>query len=568
MHLQTIMVINSQNLKNIIKMNIKIKHKLLGIIVVLTVMACFTGCKDGVDLELPYLFRPINLNVEMNKTVATISWAPVEDAVSYTLQLSTDSVDYDANIVVDTTLTDLSFVKELGGETYYYVRLYANAEDSGKNSKYNQLTFRTPAENIFTGYGTNINTGKVYSAYMTDVHTLTVKWTPGANVTHLIMTSADESTRDSLLISSSEAAAGVKVIGSLANSNWYIKIYNNKIQRGKTYGLVEGDIVLQSGDDLLSAMTSAVSGNVILLAGGATFPIGGSAFNFSQNIKIRSASVTDKSVVCMTAGTPTTTSNMFGIAASSVIDSLIFENIDFTGYCDNSSTQTKIGYLFSNKVMCNVTDVKFKNCVIRNFGNTPMRVSGGSNQVIENLVFNGCIINDIGYSSTYAIVNSNSADLINNITFSNSTIYNFKGSLVLRTGQTLTSVNVTNCTINQATQDPGSARYMFDLKDAVFSTNKGLTIRNTIFGSSGGALGANGIRYVSGTAISISGSYFTADYVDDPIPAGATSTSIKSLLTSYSGNSTNLWNDPAKGDFSLIDPAFAGKGLAGDLRWY
>ena len=144
----------------------------------------------------------------------------------------------------------------------------------------------------------------------------------------------------------------------------------------------------------------------------------------------------------VTSGTPTTTSNMFGIEASSVIDSLVFENIDFTGYCDNNSVQTKIGYMFSNKVMCNVTDIKFRNCNIRNFGNTPMRVSNGSNQIIENLTFNGCIINDIGYSSTYAIVNSNSADLINNITFSNSTIYNFKGSLVLRTGQTLNSINV------------------------------------------------------------------------------------------------------------------------------
>jgi len=568
MHLKTIMVINSQNLKNIIKMNISIKNKLLGIIIGLTVLTGFTGCKDGVDLQLPYLFRPINLSVEMNKTIATISWASVDSAVSYTLQLSTDSVDYESNIVLDTTLTGLSFVKELGGETYYYVRLYANASDPSKNSKYNELSFRTPAENIFSGYGTSINTGKVYSAYMTDINTLTVKWAPGANVTHLILTSSDDSTRDSLVISPSEAVAGVKVINSLANSNWYIKIFNNKFQRGKTYGLVEGDIVLQSGDDLFSAMSTAAAGNVILLAGTATFPIGGSAFNFNKNIKIRSASVTNKSVVCMTSGTPTTTSNMFGIEASSVIDSLVFENIDFTGYCDNNSVQTKIGYMFSNKVMCNVTDIKFRNCNIRNFGNTPMRVSNGSNQIIENLTFNGCIINDIGYSSTYAIVNSNSADLINNITFSNSTIYNFKGSLVLRTGQTLNSINVTNCTINQATQDPSSARYMFDLKDAVFSNNKGVTIRNTIFGSSGGAAGANGIRYVAGTAISISGSYFTSDYVDDPIPVGATSTSIKSLLTSYSGNSTDLWNDPINGDFSLKNSTFAGKGVAGDLRWY
>ena len=86
--------------------------------------------------------------------------------------------------------------------------------------------------------------------------------------------------------------------------------------------------------------------------------------------------------------------------------------------------------------MTTVSKLSFANCNMHNFGNTPMRVQGTKNQVIDSLSINGCIINDIGFSSTYAIVNSNSADLINAIEITNSTIYNFKGSLVLRTGQT------------------------------------------------------------------------------------------------------------------------------------
>jgi len=105
---------------------------------------------------------------------------------------------------------------------------------------------------------------------------------------------------------------------------------------------------------------------------------------------------------------------------------------------------------------------------------------------------------------------------------------------------------------------------MFDLNTTTFAS--GFTIKNSIFGSSGGALGANGFR---GTlAPTITGSYFTADYVDDPIPAGLTSTSIKSKMTSYSGTSTSLWNGPTTGDFTLKDTAFKGKGVAGDLRYY
>lgn len=527
-----------------------------------------SSCKEENNLELPRLFQPIGLAVEMNKTVATLTWAPVDNAVNYTLQLSTDIVNFDANIVYDVTTDKLLYVQELGGETLYYARLYANSSMVEKQSKYNSLSFKTPAENIFSGFGTSINTGKMYSAYMTDVKTLTIKWQPGAKVTHLILSNGEIGSRDSMAISALEAVAGEKVIGSLEKANWYIKIYNNKIQRGKTYGLIEGDIILQSGDDLLSAMTSAPAGSVILLAGNANFPIGGSSYNFGQNIKIRSASITNKSVICMTAGTPTTTSNLFGIVTSAVIDSLIFENIDFTGYCDNNPVSTKVAYLFSNKTMCNVTNLTFRNCLIRNFGNTPMRISNGSNQVFENLTFNGCIINDIGFSSTYAIVNTNSADFVNNINFLNSTIYNFKGSLVLRTTQTLSSINISNCTINQAMQDPGSARYLLDLNTAVFPTGKGVTIRNSIFGKSGSDKGANGILYTTGTTISISSSYFTSDYVDDPIPAGGTSTSIKSLMTAYSGSSTDLWNDPVNGVFTLKAASFAGKSTAGDLRWY
>jgi hypothetical protein len=265
---------------------------------------------------------------------------------------------------------------------------------------------------------------------------------------------------------------------------------------------------------------------------------------------------------------PTSSSSMLGFVDQSLLDYVKFENIDFTGYCDNSNVSTKIGYLFNNNLMTTVKNLSFTNCNLHNFGNTTMRVQASKNQVIDTLSFNGCVINEIGYSSTYAIVNSNSADFINNINFKNCTVYNFKGSLVLRTAQTLKSINITNCTINQGMQDPGSARYLIDLNTAAFVGTGGVTIKNCILGSSGAALGANGMRYATGTPVSITGSYFTSDYVDTSIPPGTTSTSIKGNMTAYSGASTSLWNGPTTGDFTLKDKTFVGKGTTGDLRWY
>jgi len=540
----------------------------LAFIAVIGIVALFSSCKGEDDLVMPRLFRPVNFNVELSKTIATLSWAAVDSAASYTLKISTDSIDF-TSPVLDTIITTNSFVKELAGETKFYARLYANATDSTKQSKYNSLSFKTPAENIFLGYGTSINTGKLYSAYMTDVKTLTIKWTPGANVTHLILTSADEATRDSVAISAIEAAAGTKEVSALANSNWTVKIYNNKIQRGKTNGLVEGDIVLTSTDDLPTALNNATPGQVILLAKSAVYKMGTAVYRLSKNVKVRGASPINRAVLCMSSGTTTTTSNMLGFADASMIDYVRFENIDFTGYCDNNTSATKIGYLFNNNLMTTVKSLSFSNCNLHNFGNTPMRLQASKNQSIDTLSFNGCVVNDIGFSSTYAIVNSNSADYINNIYMSNCTFYNFKGSLILRTATspvvaTMGNISITNCTINQGMQDTGSSRYLIDANGT--TVTNGISFKNCVFGSTGGTLGANGVR--KGTSgLTVTGSYFATDYIDDPITV-VTSYSIKSLMSAYSGKSTDLWNAPTTGDFSLKDTGFAGKGVAGDLRWY
>ena len=87
-------------------------------IVNISILAClisfffigsFTSCKDEADLVLPRLFRPIGFNVSTNKTVATFSWAAVDSAVSYSLKVSNDSLNFN-KLVIDTTLTSLSYV--------------------------------------------------------------------------------------------------------------------------------------------------------------------------------------------------------------------------------------------------------------------------------------------------------------------------------------------------------------------------------------------------------------------------------------------------------------------------
>jgi len=558
----------------------KIKNiPLIACLTLVCVLGAFTSCKDDLSLmSLPYLFRPVNFAVTLNRTVATISWAAVDSAKSYTLQISTDTLF--TNKLVDTTITKIVFSKELAGETKFFARIRANAKDTTKNSKFNPefsdgtYSFTTPKENIFLGYGTKNNTGTIYSAYMDSINTLDIKWTPGANVTHLILQSADGVTRDSVALLPAEVAAGEKVIKSLVNSNWKVKIFNNQILRGTTYGLVEGDILLKAGDDLPTAMTNALPGQVILLPPGSLFSMGGGTYRFSKNIKLRGLSASSRPIMAMTSGTPTTTSSMLGFVDGSSMDYVKFENIDFTGYCDNNTSATKIGYLFNSNVLTLVKSLSFTNCKLHNYGNTPMRLQGGKAQAIDTLSFNGCVINEVGFASTYAVVNSNSADYFNNIYFSNCTVYNFKNGFIVRQATaaipvTMGNVSITNCTINHGIQDPSTTRYLMDLN--LVTMTGGVTVKNCIFGFTGSTLGASGIRStVTVTGVKNTGNYYTSDYVDETLVGVAPNTfsySIKAAMSPYSGLSTDLWTSPATGDFTLKDTTFKGAGVAGDLRY-
>lgn len=293
-----------------------------------------------------------------------------------------------------------------------------------------------------------------------------------------------------------------------------------------------------------------------------SYNIGGTAFNLTKNIKIRGLYRDTLPVIYMSGAT--STANMLNIATTSQLNYIRFENIEFSGYLDNVSGGTKIGYMFNQSTACTLGELSFTNCVIRNIGNTPVRLKDAPIKTITNLSFDKCKIFDIGNSSVYALVNNNVAGCsITNISFTNSTVYNFAGSIVLHTTANSNSVTLQNCTFNEiSTSGTGtSIRYIIDYN--TYTVTSGVTIQNCIFGSTPRAY-TDGVRVSTSTNKLISGSYFTSDYKDNN---AATTFSIMGSLTAYSGLSTALFKAPTNGDFSIIDAGFAGKSSAGDPRW-
>ena len=125
------------------------------------------------------------------------------------------------------------------------------------------------------------------------------------------------------------------------------------------------------------------------------------------------------------------------------------------------------------------------------------------------------------------------------------------------------SITIKNTTVHRGMMDDSQSRYLIDANNSTMSGN--ITIERSIFGKAGGALGGNGIRTTA--AINVTSSFYTNDFADDPV-AVVTSFSIRKFMSAFNGSSTDLWTDPNNGDFTLKNASFAGKGTAGDLRWY
>jgi hypothetical protein len=506
--------------------------------------------------ELPYLFRPIGFAVSVNKTVATITWNPIDSAVSYTLEISQDSLLFQ-NIIKSEVLTSTTYIIELAGNTRFSARVKANASNPDKNSKFNQtLTFKTPSENLFNGY----------SSYMYGQGAASIAWLPAANVTKLLF-KATGKTDISLTIADNEKAAGKKSCTSLPNGVYTVDLYNNDILRGAITLTIEGDVWLNNGDDLPTALNAITMDSAVVILKPGIFNVGGSAVNFTKNIKIKGLYKDTLPTICM-GGTASTTANMLNVNTTNPLNFLRFENVEFAGYLNAATSGIKIGYLFNQGSVCTVGEISFKNCLIHNIGNTPFRVKIAG-VTISNLSFDNCRIYEIGYSSTYALVNNNLAGtVISNISFTNSSIYNFTGSLILHTTAASNSVLVQNCTFNQITT--GTSRYFIDYS-VTYSVANPIVVKNCIFGSTGAQ--TNGIRQSNVSNLTISGSYFTTDYIDTY--STTTSCSIMGYMTAYTGLSTALFTNPVNApgssvasDFTFKDIAFAGAKTAGDPRWW
>jgi hypothetical protein len=236
--------------------------------------------------------------------------------------------------------------------------------------------------------------------------------------------------------------------------------------------------------------------------------------------------------------------------------SISFANVELV-----CGTGTSDQYLFNfgTARICTMTKIEFKNCIIRDFLRSVIR-GQATLQVINEIIFDNCIIKNIGIETGQNYVLINGAGEMKKITIKNSTLTNMvKGFIDLKNVGS-DEINILDCTFNDNIVD---TRSFINLQSSITKTALALNVTNTIFGSSKQI--ANGVKGINNAATAlvitqtVTNSFKTNDWI---LASGDFDN-----LTAYSGSSTDLFTDPVNGVFTFKDDNFTGKTCAGDPRW-
>lgn len=502
------------------------------------------------------LFRPVlNQDLIGKENSIIVDMGKMKSAVSYKFEISRDQFV----TVLGTIETPENKIRiiNLLWNTEYQVRVTAIAADPVFNSKISDLgavkTERFPSILILPT-----------SSDVTDI-SAKIRWTVVAGdkeVTSVkVFAAADEALLTPLAsydTTPAEILAGVKIIPGLTpGTNYQLAIYSGATVRGWDFYTTKpaipttGNVIdLRGINDPTILITTlndpaTVSGTTIILDGDMTY--NGTGYAFNKSITIKSGYSTT------TAGATINITSNFNLAAASVISSIVFDGVTITG---NTST-----YVFNIDASANIENIKFDNCLISTFRGL-LRAKGGTG-AITNFTINNSIVKDI---RDYGVINMDIVSWnFSNIALTNSTFYKCQKFIVSKSTTVSKSILISDCTLNEETA-LNNKIFVFP---ATINVTDGVNITNTIIGRGwdmGGTATTFGIDPIDGlptTNFTVANSFATVDYT-----LTATGTAIPGFPNfTYTKKMTDLWKDPANGDFNFIDSSFQGIKTSGDPRW-
>lgn len=528
----------------------------------LAMSSCEKKVNDwDVDPSYAGLFRSLSFETtNIGATDVEIGYTQTVSASKYIFEFSKDSLEFNEIVktveILADTLTPFApsttptrvvyrtIFEDLDGTSPYSVRMKGINTETGQESGYVELFFKTMAEQLFSGADISLDR-------------ITMHWPATDNVTHIVVTDPinDDAEVKRVDLTATDKTEGSVTITDLQPGKAYaISIYNNDVLRGTrilvTSGIPEGEIIpVSPGDDipaLVSAALAAGKQNIIL--------------NFSGDQPYNLGSVTLPSGIINVSVTGTANANgknpVLQISSFKLSDAqygrVIFENVDLQAISGSSFLIT------ADQAGMNTVGYWFTNCYIQGFGNGVVRLNNAVN--VGQIRFDNCRIHKNG---GWGVVNVGKSDaLVDSIKFTNSTLTDLSTQL-MDVRVAVEKIVIQNCTFYN--QNAAMSQLLRFEANKEFLPKELLAGNNIIAGTNSGAK-LNATSYNHGDfalPVSFAGSYRTNEFEIERDARGFAD------ITLFNGNAADLFVDPDAGDFR-IKPGngFGGRGTAGDPRWF
>lgn len=528
------------------------------------------ACSNGeigwpTDPSYSHLFRPVVFTqYSLTTSSVGVSFTKVVDANKYVFELSEDSLQFTKNVRKMTLLADTltpyatsatvsqvlyqTQFSDLNANTLHSIRMMAINKDSTQTTKYSQFTFRTPAENIFTGVKVTNNGA-------------TFVWKKTSKVTYVLVTKNADPIKNILqtdsLITVGEIADSTKTISGLEIGTYYtakiyyldgatVRIRGTKIFKTPgtigsfSYNLNPSENINTVLSNLLAAgrtnITFTLTNGLVYNFGAVTVPSGISRLTFT-------ASSGAYPIV-----------NITKLSPSSSMDGFLFENLNLIGLTNTALFNIGSAWTFS--------DFTFSGCIISNYSSLFQLTGTNIISKINNITIENSVVNNIIGGSGLIYVSS-SSPVVANIKLTNST-FNTEKTQLMDIRSTLLSLELSNCTFyNNGTANTLTQLFRFADNAHVPAS---MTVDKCIFAGNNGstALKSFSSNFTSLSTVSFATCYRTTDLA----VSTSTGQGFPSIAT-IAATSTDLFTDPANGIFTIKPTVtFVGKGIAGDPRWW
>ncbi|MBI1342279.1 MAG: DUF4957 domain-containing protein [Terrimonas sp.] len=560
-------------MKNIFKYLSANRILIIGMLTILSI-----SCKKDYNgnFELPRQFKPGDINITQGETQVKLEWNAslftTGKDVQYTVEVSKDgtfqgAIDYTQTI--DTSVIVITDA-DLEVRQPYYARVKANALGNTEESGWVVSdVFMITGEQIFF---------PVLDIELKDTSVI-LRWRPTPGLTKITVTPSGGASFD-IPLDATDIANNYKFIDVLAPlTNYTAEIFKGAVSKGTVdFTTKEPNIftiILNPGDDLVTAVNNAVTGDIIGLNPGTYDCLDGTGTFTTLVILQKTIGIQSVSGDPLDTRVNFKEINLKGNGAG-----VTLKGIDFDASASTATGQTALYFLNFTGLAADgdpavFTDVLVENCRVHEMGNTFMRANRGSSNGAHKI--NSIKINN-SFVYNLATVNTNySFFQINKLAFAtlevtNSTLYSI-GRCFVDWDATF-SVNprpvitVDHCTINNL----GLANQTYILFD-VNANDVEVTMSNCIFGNTpypGATVGPGDLIRAGNAIIGINNSNLF-NIMDGAMPTSAPLT-IPSNVTLNNITNIDLGWTGATTDFTLpqgspLRTASTTGGPIGDPRW-